>query len=116
MHLHFLLTASDFDSVILAVIAFSFSSADRSPNITQKRTLEGVERTLRTEELAGDVEGLTSHNDDLLTVKQLLGDSAGQTTEEVSFAVNDDLFQKIKVSDKVSRRTELTVGVSALQS
>lgn len=50
------------------------------------------ERTLRAEELAGDVEGLTSHNDDLLTVEQLLGDSAGQTTEEVSFAVDDDLF------------------------
>lgn len=52
----------------------------------------GFERTLRTEELAGDVEGLTSHNDDLLTVEQLLGDSAGQTTEEVSLAVDDDLF------------------------
>jgi hypothetical protein len=51
-----------------------------------------VERTLRAEELAGDVEGLTSHNDDLLTVEQLLGDSAGQTTKEVSLAVNDDLI------------------------
>jgi hypothetical protein len=53
----------------------------------QGKIREGFERTLRTEELAGDVEGLTSHNDDLLTVEQLLGDSAGQTTEEVSFAV-----------------------------
>jgi hypothetical protein len=51
-----------------------------------------VERTLRTEELAGDVEGLTSHNDDLLAVEQLLGDSAGQTTKEVSLAVDDDLI------------------------
>jgi hypothetical protein len=51
------------------------------------------ERTLRAEELAGDVEGLTSHNDDLLTVKQLLGNSAGQATQEVSLAVDDDLYQ-----------------------
>lgn len=51
----------------------------------------GVERTLRTEELARDVEGLTSHNDDLLAVEQLLSDSAGQATKEVSLAVDDDL-------------------------
>jgi hypothetical protein len=57
-----------------------------------ERNRERVERTLRAEELAGDVEGLTSHNDDLLTVEQLLGDSAGQTTKEVSLAVNDDLI------------------------
>jgi hypothetical protein len=46
---------------------------------------------LRTEELAGDVEGFTSHNDDLLAVKQLLSNSAGQATKKVSLAVNDDL-------------------------
>lgn len=51
----------------------------------------GFERTLRTEELAGDVEGLTSHDDDLLAIEQLLGNSAGQATKEVSLAVNDDL-------------------------
>lgn len=50
-----------------------------------------MERTLRTEELARDVEGLTSHNDDLLAVEQLLSDSAGQATKEVSLAVDDDL-------------------------
>lgn len=54
------------------------------------------ERTLRAEELAGDVEGLTSHNDDLLTVKQLLGNSAGQATKEVSLAVDDDLLKTFK--------------------
>ncbi|KAF3394377.1 hypothetical protein F1880_005232 [Penicillium rolfsii] len=59
---------------------------------------ERVERTLRAEELAGDVEGLTSHNDDLLAVKQLLGDSAGQATKEVSLAVDDDLYSKSKQS------------------
>lgn len=51
----------------------------------------GFERTLRTEELAGDVKGLTSHDDDLLAIEQLLGNSAGQATKKVSLAVNDDL-------------------------
>jgi hypothetical protein len=59
-----------------------------------KRNRERAERTLRAEELAGDVEGLTSHNDDLLAVEQLLGDSAGQATKEVSFAVDDDLYSR----------------------
>lgn len=48
-------------------------------------------RTLRAEELARDVEGFTSHDDDLLAIQQLLGDSAGQATKEVSLAVNHDL-------------------------
>jgi hypothetical protein len=47
------------------------------------------ERTLRAEELAGDVQGLASHNDDLLAVEQLLGDRGGQATEEVALAVDD---------------------------
>lgn len=45
-------------------------------------------RTLRAEELAGDVQGLASHNDDLLAVEQLLGDRGGQATEKVP-AVDD---------------------------
>ena len=83
---------------------------ERKGNIRDK----GVERTLRAEELAGDVEGLTSHNDDLLTVEQLLGDSAGQTTEEVSFAVDDDLFPTIQVSHRFDMPT-LMARVAALQ-
>lgn len=65
----------------------------KSSSITghNARNRERVERTLRAEELAGDVKGLTSHNDDLLAVKQLLGDSAGQATKEVPLAVDDDL-------------------------
>ena len=55
-----------------------------------------VERTLRTEELAGDVEGFTSHDDDLLAIEQLLGNSASQATKEVSLAVNDDLLNIAK--------------------
>lgn len=46
-------------------------------------------RTLRAEELAGDVQGLASYDDDLLAVEQLLGDSGGQATEKVPLAVDD---------------------------
>ena len=46
-------------------------------------------RTLGAEELAGDVEGLAAHNDDLLAVEQLLGDGAGEATEQVALAVDD---------------------------
>jgi hypothetical protein len=48
-------------------------------------------RTLRAEELAGDVEGFTPHNDDLLAIEKLFGDSASQATEKMSLAINDDL-------------------------
>lgn len=51
------------------------------------------ERTLRTEELSRDVQGLTSHNDDLLTIEQLLSHSRGQTTKEVALAIDRDLFR-----------------------
>ena len=46
-------------------------------------------RTLRAEELAGDVQSLTSHNDNLLAVEQLLSDRGGQATEKVPLAVDD---------------------------
>lgn len=52
-------------------------------------------RTLRSEELAGDVEGLASHNNDLLALKELLGDGAGQATEKVALRVNDDLREEL---------------------
>lgn len=47
--------------------------------------------TFGTEEFAGDVEGFTSDNDDLLSVEKLLGHGAGEATKEVSLAVDDDL-------------------------
>jgi hypothetical protein len=46
-------------------------------------------RTLGAEELARDVEGLASHNNDLLAVEELLGDGAGEATEQVALAVDD---------------------------
>ena len=49
----------------------------------------GCVRTLRAEELAGDVKGLAPHNNDLLAVEELLGDGAGKATEQVALAVDD---------------------------
>lgn len=47
--------------------------------------------TLRAEELARDVERLAADNNDLLTVKELLGDNAGKTAQKVALAIDDDL-------------------------
>jgi len=47
------------------------------------------ERTFRAEELAGDVEGLAAHDNNLLTVQKLLRDRAGKTAEQVALAVDD---------------------------
>lgn len=76
-------------NVLLLFLLKTISTTEQN-----EKNRERVERTLRAEELAGDVEGLTSHNDDLLAVEQLLGDSAGQATKEVSFAVDDDLYSR----------------------
>jgi hypothetical protein len=54
------------------------------------RAVDG--RTLSAEELSRDVEGLAANNNDLLAVQELLGDSAGQATEQVTLSVNDDLY------------------------
>ena len=37
-------------------------------------------RTFRSEELAGDVEGLAAHDYDLLAIEELFGDGAGKAT------------------------------------
>lgn len=52
-------------------------------------------RTLSAEELSRDVEGLAADDNNLLAVQELLGDSAGQATEQVSLAVNDDLYTPV---------------------
>lgn len=83
------------DSNFHVVVEISFANRWWTPEEETARKIEKrFERTLRAEELAGDVEGLTSHNDDLLAVEQLLGNSAGQATQEVSLAVDDDLFER----------------------
>lgn len=50
---------------------------------------DGGRHTLGAEELARDVEGLTSHNNNLLAVEELLGNGAGEATEQVPLAVDD---------------------------
>lgn len=52
------------------------------------------ERTLSAEELARDVQGLAADDNDLLALKQLLGDNAGQTTQQMALAVDDDLTKQ----------------------
>ena len=59
--------------------------------ISVGRSVGGRRRTLSPEEFAGDVELFASDDDDLLAVEELLCDSAGETTEEVSLAIDDDL-------------------------
>ena len=75
--------------------------------------------TLGSEELAGDVESFAADDDDLLAVEQLFGDGAGETTEQVTFAVYHNLCvrQLLLVLDLGQlllllreRRTRLTTG------
>lgn len=49
--------------------------------------------TFCTEEFAGDVEGLAADYYDPLAIEQLLSDNAGQATQEMSFAIDHDLYQ-----------------------
>jgi len=60
---------------------------------------EGLVLQLRPEELAGDVELLAAHYNDLLAVEQLFGYGAGKTTEEVALAVDDDLRSSVSLCD-----------------
>lgn len=48
-----------------------------------------VDAYLVAEERAGDVDELGSNDNDLLAGEELLGQGSGETTEEVSLAVND---------------------------
>ena len=49
-------------------------------------------RTLRAEELAGDVQGLAADNNNLLAAQKLLGDDAGQAAKQVALAIDHDLL------------------------
>ena len=48
-------------------------------------------RTFCAEEFSRDVQSFTSNEDNLLTIEQLLCDSAGQSPQEVSLAIDDHL-------------------------
>ena len=52
--------------------------------------LEGL--TFRSEEFARDVEGFAADYDYFLAHEELFGDCAGQTTQQVAFAVHHDLY------------------------
>jgi hypothetical protein len=68
----------------------------------------GIERrTLGAEELAGDVEGLAAHNNDLLAVEQLLSDGAGEATEQVALAVDDLIHKSARGSSAMLRCVEI---------
>lgn len=47
--------------------------------------------TLSTEEFARNVQGFGSNNDNLLAIEKLLCDGTGETTEQMSLAVNNNL-------------------------
>lgn len=70
-------------------------------------------RTFSTEEFARDVEGFGPNDNNLLTIEKLLCDGTGETTEQVSLAVNDNLelsrrcqFPVQSSIDKVSMRLQ----------
>lgn len=65
------------------------NNATSVPALARSLALGVDRRTLGAEELAGDVEGLAAHNDNLLAVEQLFGDGAGEATEQVALAVDD---------------------------
>ena len=50
-----------------------------------------AERTFCTKEFSRDVEILASNNHNLLTIKQLFSYGTGQATQEMSFAIDNDL-------------------------
>jgi hypothetical protein len=85
----------------------SFLLAAQSPQCAWSRSLSpsrsGGRRTLGAEELSRDVQGLAAHNDNLLSVEQLLGDGAGKATEKVPLAVDDLIHKSARGSGAVLR-------------
>lgn len=75
----------------LLAIVFSFFFVSVAIEFVRRLGIELVGRTLRAEELSGDVESLASDDDYLLAVEELLGHCASQTTKEMSLAIDDDL-------------------------
>ena len=64
---------------------------------------ESVGRTLCSEEFARDVESLAAYNDYLLAIKELLRDGTGQTTQQMSLAVNDNLVDRSQFCPRGSK-------------
>ncbi|KAH3658858.1 hypothetical protein OGATHE_006584 [Ogataea polymorpha] len=72
------------------------SEMERSSVGVESSSLSQVVVVLQfvSEEFTRDVESLTSHNDNLLAVEKLLGNSGGQSSQQVSFSVNDNNLLK----------------------
>lgn len=69
----------------------SSTSATYAPSAILLSLSESVKRTLCTEELSRDVEGLSSDDNDLLAFEKLLSNSTGQATKEMTLAIDGDL-------------------------
>lgn len=81
-----------------AFIHLLSSNCTERISVSESIIVLGGPRTLSTEELSGDVQGLGADDDDLLAAKQLLRDDAGQTTQKVALAIDDDLYETETVS------------------
>jgi len=53
---------------------------------------ESLVLELCAEELSGDVDGFASNDNHFLAIEELLGHDTGETTKEMAFAVDDDLY------------------------
>jgi hypothetical protein len=83
---------------VTCIAAAAASSQCACPSLARSWSGWVGRRTLGAEELAGDVEGLAAHNDNLLSVEQLLSDGAGEATEQVPLAVDDLKFKSARGS------------------
>jgi len=58
-----------------------------------------IGHTLGAKELSRNIDSFTTNDDNLLSTEKLLGDDAGKTSEQMTFAINDDLsLRKVCVS------------------
>jgi hypothetical protein len=80
--------------------------------VALSRTAVGLGHTFGSEELARDIERLTSDDNNLLAVQELFCDDAGEATKQVTLAVNDNLSLLVECASvgRVSAEEELTTG------
>lgn len=81
--------------------------------IRYKGVFFGGLHTLVPEKLARDVQILTSHNHDLLAVEQLFGHDTGQTTKEMSLAIDNDLRNSHQLAQLFPRNSSVSSSSGA---
>ncbi|KAI6771083.1 hypothetical protein HG531_009938 [Fusarium graminearum] len=74
----------------MTVVQCSGNGFDSPPRVGLYRVIFR-RHTLGAEELSGDVKGLTTDDNNLLTAKELLGDNGGESAKEMALAIDDDL-------------------------